>query len=153
MKEQALVIGIQGNQALVMIKRTSACGSCGACGMGTKDELRLMLPNNVNAKPGDTVLLDLSTGRGMNAALIAYGFPLLMLIVGAALGYMLPGWLGWSFSPDAAAGLGSLLLTLLSWGIIKVSEKRISSLGFSPKLEAVVASGQPVVGTLHQNES
>lgn len=142
MKEYAQVIRLEGDHAVVLIRRNSACGKCGACGMGAKDELVLTLPNKVEARAGDTVVLDLSSGRGLSAALIAYGFPLLMMIIGAVLGNQLPAWLGWRINADAAAGLGALLLTLLAWGMIKVNEKRIRRLGFSPRLEGVAARAQ-----------
>lgn len=147
MKEYAQVIDVEGDNAVVLVRRTSACGKCGACGMGNKDELRLTLPNIVKAKTGDFVLLDLTSGKALNAALIAYGFPLLMMIVGAILGSKLPSWTGWNVSDDVTAAISALLLTFLSWGIIKISGKKIRSMNFTPRIEAVVPVGQAMEHT------
>jgi positive regulator of sigma E activity len=119
------------DQAWVHIRKMSAnalwlevlpqigCGSaCGASGVGCQTNvfsslfhrqpmLQIPLPAGYDLSVGDTLMLSLPDHALIRLALMAYGLPLLSLLVGLWLGQTLMGdWL--------ALGLG-LTLMLLTW--------------------------------------
>lgn len=122
MENHGIVIRLEGNQAIVEIRPPDGgCGRChetGGCGSNLLNESlrpkklnQYRLPNTLGAKPGDAVILTLPEGALLRAACLAYLFPAILLILGAALGkYLSPDPLA-SLS-GAAAGLLTALLIL-----------------------------------------
>ena len=95
---QAVVIRIEGNEAVVKSLATGGCGQCnssGGCGSGKVSQLFAGKPrefrarNNVGAKAGDRVQISLPEGVLLNGALLVYLLPLLMMIAGAMVGMQL----------------------------------------------------------------
>ena len=97
MENRGVVTRIEGQYAMVEVKPVSGgCGRChevGGCGSNLINEsLRpqklniYRLPNRIDAKVGDAVMISVPEGAVLRAALLAYLLPLLFLIVGAALG-------------------------------------------------------------------
>lgn len=85
--------------------------------------------NNVGAQIGDEVEIDLENMNFMTAMLIAYGFPLLALMIGIFGGYY--GLLGLGFSDGTAQGLGAvigLIALAISYGVIKFKEDSIKKM-------------------------
>ncbi len=85
MQREGKVTGINGENATVILMKHSACGDCGACQMG-KENMNITIEalNNASAKIGDKVLVDMDSPDVLFAAFIAYGIPLIMLIIGIA---------------------------------------------------------------------
>ncbi len=122
MENHGIVIRLDGDHAIVEIRPPDGgCGRCheaGGCGGHLlNDTLRpkklslYRLPNGIGAKPGDTVFIDIPEGALLRAALLAYLFPALMLILGAALGKAISSHALASL-PGSAAGLAAALLIL-----------------------------------------
>ena len=88
-RELGEVIDLKGKVAKVKFKRTTSCGNCTACGM-RKDDVEVVIGvlNTKDVKVGDLVDIEIETKKALVSSAIAYLFPLLMLIVGVALGYM-----------------------------------------------------------------
>lgn len=97
MENHGVVTRLDGQYAMVEVKPVSGgCGRCheeGGCGSNLLNEsLRpqklniYRLPNRIDAKVGDAVMIAVPEGAVLRAALLAYLLPLLFLIVGAALG-------------------------------------------------------------------
>ncbi len=92
MQEVGKVIEIIDNQAVILISSiSSACGSCKACDplSGKKKEKILTLPNTINAKPDDMIVLELKESESIQLSIIVYLFPLIMLIGGYFLGELI----------------------------------------------------------------
>jgi sigma-E factor negative regulatory protein RseC len=94
-EEQARVVAVADGIADVSTIRRSACGSCdakGGCGTSIlaawfpQRQLRFRLPNHLDARPGDTVVVGLDEGSLQRASLVLYGLPLAGLVGGAVLG-------------------------------------------------------------------
>jgi len=109
-EQEARVVAIEGDQALVEIQRQSACGGCAAksgCGTSVVASLfpqrrqTLRLDNGVQAVPGDRVIVGLPEAALQQASLLLYGLPLLLLLAGAVVGKL------W-FGTEPAAILGGL---------------------------------------------
>jgi sigma-E factor negative regulatory protein RseC len=100
-QEQAKVVGLQGDQAIIEVDRQSGCSSCelnGACGTGSLGRLLghrqkpFAVTNNLKLIKGDRVLLQLPEN-----SLLLSGF----------LVYLLPLFFMFSFSIMADAVLGA----------------------------------------------
>ena len=123
MNEYGEIVEIQDNNAVVKVKRSSACGNCGACAMGTRpDEMLLTVPNPPQGHVGDYVELELASGQVLKASAITYVIPLLALILGVVLGYLLGKEFG--FNQELAGSLLGLLFTVLSFFGIRAMEPR-----------------------------
>jgi len=99
----------------VKIKRSGGCGRChevGGCGGVGQDDAHceeFVVDNSFGAQNGQRVSVDVPEGATLTAALLAYGMPLLAILLGAGLA-------SWLWQSDVAVALGAggfLLLALL----------------------------------------
>lgn len=76
------VVELQGKSAVVRVRRTSACGeNCASCGGGcTPTSTTLKAVNGLNAKVGDMVKVEMSSGAFVLLAFIGYILPILIAI-------------------------------------------------------------------------
>jgi sigma-E factor negative regulatory protein RseC len=98
------VTGKQGDVAKVLIE-SKACDHCHACGFGAvRDEkvLEVNALNKINADVDDTVHLEVSGKKVMEASAILFLIPFLGFIVGFLLGYLA---IGPFFDAPTPAGL------------------------------------------------
>ena len=76
------VVELQGKSAVVRVRRTSACGeNCASCGgecFPTSTTLKAV--NGLNAKVGDMVKVEMSSGAFVLLAFIGYILPILIAI-------------------------------------------------------------------------
>jgi len=93
-REQGVVIRVNGSFAWVETRQQSACGSCSAadgCGTSALASLferrarALRVANDIGASVGQTVTLGLSEGGLVRAAFLVYMVPLLVMIVAGML--------------------------------------------------------------------
>ncbi len=90
MKEIGIVKKNLREKAQVEIQRHAACGSCGACQLGSKRlAMEVFAENPLGAREGDTVLLEVQFANVFKATLIGYGLPFVMFITGIFFGYFL----------------------------------------------------------------
>lgn len=76
------VVNIKGNMAEVLIERGSMCGeNCSSCGMCDKRKSKILAQNTAEAKMGDKVVLNVSASKGLKAAALVYGVPVLILLL------------------------------------------------------------------------
>ena len=77
------VVELQGKSAVVRVRRTSACGeNCASCGGGcTPTSTTLKAVNGLNAKVGDMVKVEMSSGAFVLLAFIGYILPIIIAIV------------------------------------------------------------------------
>lgn len=130
MREEGLVLSVEGDLAMVSGWRKKGCGSCSSqatCsalsgGLGNR-EVHIRARNTCQAEVGDRVILEVSERHFLAASFWAYIFPLLaMLLVGGvtveqllALGYSEDTANLWgAFAGLASMGGSFLLLNRLS---------------------------------------
>lgn len=90
---KARVLSLDGEDVIVAVDPLVGCGHChepGGCGGASGDGLGLRRTefrahNAVDAKPGDTVSVAVPDRGPRVAALLAYGLPVLGLLLGALL--------------------------------------------------------------------
>ena len=91
-EESGQVIAVTAGMAEIQIAPAHTCGSCaakGSCGtallghwLGRKPNT-LWVPDSLNLRPGDAVIIGIPEGALLRAALRAYLLPLLTLLLGA----------------------------------------------------------------------
>lgn len=93
-EEQAVVVGIEHDQALLEIVRSQPCGICGqtrGCGVSLWGRLlghrnsAFRADNTIHASPGDCVVVGIDEQALLTGSLLVYGVPLLAVLAGAGL--------------------------------------------------------------------
>lgn len=120
-EEQALVVGVEQDRALLEIVRRTPCGLCGqtrGCGISVWGKLLghrsnvFQAVNQLNAQVGDQVVVGVDEKALLASSLAIYGAPLVLVLAGAAIGAWLAPSAGDAW-PLAGAGLG--LVASLLW--------------------------------------
>ena len=131
MIEKGEVVGTEGKLAFVKFIRTSACGNCTACGMAKDDkDVVVEVWNSTDVKKGELVEVEIETQKAIASSAIAYVFPLMMLIIGAVIGFALGGG-PVKMDKNILGALLGIGFTLIAYLIIKLLEpvfkKRLKS--------------------------
>jgi len=139
-QEQAKVISIEGDHAIVEINRQSGCQSCelsGACGTGSLGRLLghrqkpIAVPNRLKLKSGDKVLLRLPEQSLLISGFMVYLLPLIFLFGFAMLTEVLFNSQDWLNVVSALVGLFSgfrLSSRLLSKNLSQKLEPQVDRL-------------------------
>lgn len=128
MKQNGIIISINKDRAKVMLQRQTSCGDCKACKLGRDDvHIEIDAINSVNAKIGDHVEIDMEHQSFLTAAFIVYALPLFALIGGILTGNAVLSKAGMIEYKDIGSGLFGLLLTAITFFVIKFKEKSFSS--------------------------
>ena len=141
MKQTGIVVGLEGDKAKIKMQRHTACGDCGACQV-SKNQLTLVLDaeNNVGAKTGDFVEVDLETVDFLSAVVLIYVFPLIALIVGIFAGYY--GILALGIEDRSAQGFGAvigILAAALTYVFIRIKENKLKGMKkYKPVITSIV---------------
>lgn len=125
-----LVTSVKDGTAQIHFLRGSACAHCGACLTVGESEMEISLPNTLGAKEGDRVMVDLSPKRVVQASLLAYAVPLVLLIAGVLVGSRIADWAGLVLGV-AACGLGYLILRI-------VEKKSAKKKSFQPTMTRIL---------------
>ena len=120
----------EDNMAVVRFQRSDACGHCNACFTFGSTEADIEIDNICNAAVGDIVSIELHGGSMLKASVIAYGIPLIGLILGAVLG---------SRIGDIYAAVGGILLCGATFFILRGLNPRFAKMGeFKPRMIDIV---------------
>lgn len=81
MQEIGIVESVEGKEAIVNVKRSTACGdSCATCGAQCKtSRTKISAKNLVDAKVGDKVQIEMATRTVILSAILVYILPLVVL--------------------------------------------------------------------------
>lgn len=130
-----LVLSVEGDYILVQAESASGCAGCGSkggCGTASLSILfapsvarALQVENSLNAKVGDNVLLSMVESELLKHSMMAYGFPLILLMFGAWLGLIF-------FDSDILSAVLGFGFLLSGWLFTKLVYKPIL-----PKLEKI----------------
>lgn len=121
MIEYGRVTGVKNNIAYVKFIRTSACGKCQACGMlANQNEIVVEVPNELGAEIGQRVAVSIKMRKAIKASIIAYVFPLIMLILGVLLGWLLTNVWQVFENADVTMAITSIIFVLLSFLLLKI---------------------------------
>ena len=141
--EEGIVKKVTGNIASVLVKRSEMCGECSsqnACHTlgGGKDMVADAI-NNIDAKEGDRVIINIDSGSALKLTFIVYMLPVIMLIAGSIAGIKIGAKI--SFDPELLAvllGFGAFILSFL--GIIIFGRKQKNNKNYMPILTKVISN-------------
>ena len=94
-EENAIVVAIEGEYALVQTQRRSACQSCSVkqgCGTSVLSKVvgqrssQIRVSNSLDAHIGDEVLLGIKENALVQGSLLVYALPLVSMLLFAVLG-------------------------------------------------------------------
>jgi sigma-E factor negative regulatory protein RseC len=125
-----LVLAVVDGTAQIRFLRSSACAHCGACLSVGDSEMEITLPDTLGVKEGDRVFVDLSPKRLVQASLLAYAVPLLLLIAGVLIGSRYADWAGLALGL-VACGIGYLILRI-------VDKRSAKSKRFQPRMTRIL---------------
>ncbi len=138
--ELGLVERVERDKAIILISRGGHCEACtekGTCGMGTAKEYRIEIKNNLGLKGGERVEVSLPTGSVLWLVFLVYLIPVLLMLTGAGLGYLLAGDFG--MDQTKASILLALLGLLLPFIPLRILDKRArNSPKYSPQITKVM---------------
>lgn len=80
---------IDSNTVKLNMRKHTSCKNCGACHIGSNPDITIEAENTIHAKIGNVVEVSMRTQNVLSAAFIMYVIPLLILILGIAVGTML----------------------------------------------------------------
>lgn len=131
-----VVVAIDGMNARLRFERSKMCSHCGACLAIGATEMEMTLPNTLGAALDEHVSVQLEGKQVAGASLLAYGIPLLLLLLGI--------WLGSRYSDLAAVlcGVGGCAVSFIVLKMIDRRLKRHNAL--QPRMCAILPSGEPV---------
>jgi sigma-E factor negative regulatory protein RseC len=133
MKERAEVVKTYKNTATVKIDRKSECSSCKMCAFKSGTNfVKVRAKNDINAKVGDAVIIDLEKDNRLTASFLIYIVPLIF----AAAGLLIGNFLG---NEILMFGL-CLFMLVLGYIIIALIDKKLSDKkGFSPEIVQILS--------------
>jgi len=115
LETRAIVVQVQGEEALVEAKGGGGCGNCsseGGCGSGKLTQLfcnkprRFKVHNESHAVVGDEVQILLQDGILLRGSILMYVVPLVLLLTGGMIGSSLGGD---AASRDGFAAVGAVI--------------------------------------------
>ena len=122
MEQIGEIVELHGKKALVRIQRTSSCGeNCAECEGGCKPTSSVVQTNNnISAKVGDTVKIQMNSLAFMSLAFIGYILPVIVCI---ATYFIVSSFTDNVVIADASA-IGSLIAVLVIFFIIDKIPKK-----------------------------
>ncbi len=120
---------IDSNTAKLNMRKHTSCKNCGACHIGTNPDITIEAENKIDAKLGNLVEVSMKTQNVLSAAFIMYVIPLLILILGIAVGTKLFN----SENEEIYSILLGFIFLGISYFVIKQNEKK-----FNKKYKAVI---------------
>ena len=117
MTQDAIVYKCLANgMAEVVVTRTTACGSnCGNCESCIfQSELKTLAKNSINARPGQKVIIESKSSKIYKAAMLVYILPMLLMVLGYALGAALSTGEGLGIALGFAGLIAGAALIVLS---------------------------------------
>ncbi len=115
MEKVGFVKSLEGDYAIIEIRRASACGEkCASCKGGcAPTAVYARVKNNVNASVGQFVKLHTESKKVINAAFLAYMIPFFSMIMGVMIGFGLSMYLGYEEQQELiGAGIGFVSLAI-----------------------------------------
>ena len=141
--EQGIVIKTDSKAAWVKTVKSGNCAGCSARGScHTKNaggEMEVKAINEAGARVGDRIVLSLETSSLLKATFLLYVFPILLLIIGAAIGQeMAPKF---DFNPSGFSAIMGFAFFFAALLIIKTTANKLARKNeYRPKIIKILNS-------------
>ena len=137
--EKGIVTQIGPGTAWVRTLPSEACASCASCGTcnAQRDDMEVEVINEVGAKIGDRILIDIKTSAFLKATFLLYVFPIIGLLAGAMLGVQAAAYYGYDSSACSALfGFAAFFLTV---AFVRIKGNRMGEdRAYRPKIVKVL---------------
>lgn len=139
--EQGIVIRTDARAAWVKTIKTGSCEGCSARGschsLSNRGEMEVEAINEAGAKAGDRIVLSIETASLLKASFLLYVFPILMLILGAAIGQESAPY--FDFNPSGFSAVVGFSFFIGAVLIIKVkADKMALKKSYRPKVVKIL---------------
>jgi sigma-E factor negative regulatory protein RseC len=121
--EQGLVIEVTDSIAKIRVGRHSDCKNCGAC--PGSNSIIVNAKNEIGAKPGQRVVIEVRETNVLGAAFIVFVLPLIALFIGVMLGGLVGKYTGVNI--HTLQVIGGVVAFLLSIVVVKIFDKSASA--------------------------
>jgi len=147
--EQGIVIKTDSSAAWVKTIKTGDCAGCSARGschsLGNNDAMEVKAINEAGAKAGDRIVLLFETSSLLKATFLLYVFPILLLIIGAAIGQELAPHI--DFNPSGLSALTGFSFFIVAVLIIKARANKMAlKKEYRPKIIKILTRGASGLG-------
>lgn len=122
MEKVAQVLFIEDGIANIKIARASACGdNCASCGSQCTDEGHILKVKDDGYFPGQLLTVNTKDVNILLYSMVAYGIPLLVMIIASLLAY---NFINWGNREIVSSAIGVLSL-VVSFYILRTVDKTI----------------------------
>lgn len=140
--EQGIVIKTDSSAAWVKTIKSGNCAGCSARGSchatGNSDEMEVKAINAAGAKVGDRIVLSFETSSLLKATFLLYVFPILVLIIGAAIGHLTAPKL--DFDPSGFSAIMGFAFFFAAVAIIKKTANTLAKKNeYRPKIIKILS--------------
>ena len=141
--EQGIVIKTDSRAAWVKTIKSGNCAGCSAKGschaMGANDEMAVKAINEAGARVGDRIVLSFKTSSLLKATFLLYVFPILLLIIGAAVGQEMAH--KFDFNPSGFSAITGFSFFFAALLIIKTTANKLARKNeYRPKIIKILNS-------------
>ncbi|HBH60446.1 MAG TPA: hypothetical protein DDX85_01630 [Nitrospiraceae bacterium] len=141
LEETGIVTKVDGNMAMVLVQKKSACDGCsveGAC-KATPEGMEIEALNAVHAKVGQRVKILMTPGEYLKGTIIVYGVPLIVFIAGAIFGKNIGEKYFTDMNSDIIAAIAGFVSLFLSLAAARIwSRKMESKAEYKPVIEEII---------------
>jgi len=138
--EEGIIEKVFGDRATVLLRRSAACAHCdsqGSCEVTDEKSMHVVLANELHAAVGDRVEISLPSHSLLKLSLVVYFFPVVALVIGAAIGNAWGPFFGIKGATGSIIGGGVGLFgtyLLLKW-VNQVAKSRVE---YRPRMTRII---------------
>lgn len=131
---------VDGTTAKIKMQKHSACAACGKCASSTdKKDIIVEVDNNIGAKVGDYVEVNMDSVNVIKAAAIVYIVPLIALLGGTIVSYGIFNFIDIGMNKEVLSGFIGIVLTIISYLLIKSKDRKFrESRNYIPVITKVI---------------
>ena len=131
---------VDGTTAKIKMQKHSACAACGKCASSTdKKDIIVEVDNNIGAKVGDYVEVNMDSVNVIKAAAIVYIVPLIALLGGTIISYGIFNFIDIGMNKEVLSGFIGIVLTIISYLLIKSKDRKFrESRNYIPIITKVI---------------
>ncbi|MCR1850560.1 SoxR reducing system RseC family protein [Paraclostridium sordellii] len=131
---------VDGTTAKIKMQKHSACAACGKCASSTdKKDIIVEVDNNIGAKVGDYVEVNMDSVNVIKAAAIVYIVPLIALLGGTIISYGILNFIDIGMNKEVLSGFIGIVLTAISYLLIKSKDRKFrESRNYIPIITKVI---------------
>lgn len=131
---------VDGTTAKIKMQKHSACAACGKCASSAdKKDIIVEVDNNIGAKVGDYVEVNMDSVNVIKAAAIVYIVPLIALLGGTIISYGILNFIDIGMNKEVLSGFIGIVLTAISYLLIKSKDRKFrESRNYIPIITKVI---------------